>query len=110
MTKTIQIHNIENLTEENIELFFESARNGGGEIKHCKCFQAEGHALLEFKEVLGNVDRRPHKSLHRANVCSFLSESQFPPLDLSPVIYSVFFPFSIFIKDVPWYLCLYSMH
>ena len=51
LSKMVQVHGIGKLTEENIELYFESPRYGGGPIKNCKCFPDKGYAIVEFEEV-----------------------------------------------------------
>jgi len=56
MTKMIQIHNIGSLAPENIELYFESSRSGGGAIDRFEYFPAEGYALLELQDMQGKID------------------------------------------------------
>ena len=56
MTKVIQVHNIANLSEESLLLFFESQRNHGGPIHRVETFRDEGYALIEFDDLRGNVD------------------------------------------------------
>lgn len=53
LSKMIQVHDIGKLSEENIMLYFESPRYGGGPIAHCKCWMDKGHAIVEFEEVEG---------------------------------------------------------
>ena len=53
LSKSVQIHNIGKLSQENIELYFESERNGGGAISDAQCDLEKGHAIVEFEKIDG---------------------------------------------------------
>ncbi|KAI0226307.1 hypothetical protein LSAT2_023080 [Lamellibrachia satsuma] len=50
-SKTIQAHNIGDVTEDILTLFFESRRSGGGELANIQVCRKDDYALLEFLEI-----------------------------------------------------------
>jgi hypothetical protein len=53
LPKMVQIHGIGNLIKENIELYFEHPRSGGGSVLRCECLPDKNCAILEFQDVKG---------------------------------------------------------
>jgi hypothetical protein len=53
LSKMVQIHGIGNLNKENIELYFEHPRSGGGSVLRCECLADKNCAILEFQDVTG---------------------------------------------------------
>ena len=49
-SKTIQVHNIGDVTEEMLTLFFENKRSGGGEVANIQVCRKDDYALIEFLE------------------------------------------------------------
>ena len=49
-SQAIQVHNIGDVTEEILKLYFENRRSGGGEVTNVHVCQQHGHALIEFAE------------------------------------------------------------
>jgi hypothetical protein len=55
LSKMIQIHNIGKISKENIELYFEHPKSGGGPVLRCECpvSNYKDCAILEFEDVQG---------------------------------------------------------
>jgi len=54
LPKSIQVHNVKGITKDNLELYFENARSGGGEVKSAKIKGGEHpYAIVEFKDRTG---------------------------------------------------------
>lgn len=49
VTNCIQVHSIGTLTQDSLELYFESRKNGGGDLKILKFIEGN-HAIIEFAE------------------------------------------------------------
>ena len=48
--QTIQVHNIGEVTEEILKLYFENKRSGGGEVTNAQFFRKDGYALFQLAE------------------------------------------------------------
>ena len=49
-SKAVQVHNIGDVTEEMMTLYFENRRSGGGEVTNVHVCREDDYVLLEFAE------------------------------------------------------------
>lgn len=47
MSRTIQVHNIGNISEDLLSLYFEHKRSGGGELEHTQVWREDDYALVK---------------------------------------------------------------
>ena len=53
---TIQVHNIGDVTEDMLTLFFENKRSGGGEVANVQVCRKDDYALFEFLESASKLN------------------------------------------------------
>ena len=55
-SKTIQVHNIGDVTEDMLTLFFENKRSGGGEVTNIQVCRKDDYAVLDFLESASKLN------------------------------------------------------
>jgi len=54
LPRSIQVHNVKGITKDNLELYFENTRSGGGEVKKTKIKSGDHpYAIVEFQDRTG---------------------------------------------------------
>ena len=51
----IQVYDIANLSEHELEEYFEQVRNGGGAVSRLRIVEAGSHAIIKFEKSSGKT-------------------------------------------------------